>query len=567
VGGLKVVHYIPIPPRSLTLWPDLDEKEQRLFYEFQTRAGLELAGVHNAEFWLRYVVHIGLSEPAIKHAVIGVAALHQQFRSSKKLTTLDECTTTYALREYTRSISLLASSMKAGSMEFSDSPLVACVLYCAFESMSYHLHSAISHAGSGIKIYMERKRSAESSRQSSIPAYILTPLYIRLDIQGLELGETTFVRQSQVQTQVASGFAPFRSINDAQTTFDHLTNAILHAIYDIDRAMSHNSYESSTTNPTTKATLQDLIRTYCQWCKEFDSFVSRQATACHLAACLLLQVWRILLVINLRVDLRDGEMDFDRFDTEFRAIVDLCSAFILAQSKLPLDLKQPDSVVPYATDTPRSKKQQLYHLKSNNNGLRGGYLGIDSRCTPFARDGIFEMDRTHTTTEHLLRMARSYRQLSAASLGRVEDACILSHDLEPSYCFSPGVVSPLYVAISRCRDPCIRRRALALMQRCKRREGLWDADLAARLGQRVIEIEEQCAKELSGTSFESPTALSNTSNITSSIQIPNEARVRMIKPTFLPDRRSIERYYLGFPAVYDDSGCIEETWIEEIMEW
>jgi hypothetical protein len=105
------------------------------------------------------------------------------------------------------------------------------------------------------------------------------------------------------------------------------------------------------------------------------------------------------------------------------------------------------------------------------------------------------------------------------------------------------------------------------MQRCKRREGLWDADLAARLGQRVIEIEEQCAKELSGTAIESPTALSNTSNITSSIQIPNEARVRMIKPTFLPDRRSIERYYLGFPAVYDDSGCIEETWIEEIMEW
>jgi hypothetical protein len=41
----------------------------------------------------------------------------------------------------------------------------------------------------------------------------------------------------------------------------------------------------------------------------------------------------------------------------------------------------------------------------------------------------------------------------------------------------------------------------------------------------------------------------------------------MIKPTFLPDRRSIERYYLGFPAVDGDSGWVEETWIEEIMEW
>ena len=563
-----MVHYVSVRTRTLTLWPDLDEKEQRLFYGFQTRTGQELAGVHNAEFWLRYVVHIGLSEPAIKHAIIGIASLHQEFRSSKKLTPLDEGTP-YTLREYTKSISLLTRSIKAGSMVFSDTPLVACVLYCAFESMSYHLHSAISHAGSGIKIFMEWKSSVESLKQSSIPPYILTPLYTRLDIQGLELGETSFVRQRHVQMNVANELDPFRNIDDAQTTFDDLTNAILHAIYDIDGTMSHDPDESSTRKPTTEATFTDLISRYCQWCNFFDSFVFRQSNNSHLGACLLLQVWRILLIINLRVDLRDGEMNFDRFGTEFRAIVDLCFAFSLTQAKLPTDLKLADYALAGATGTLTTEKQQLCHSRSNDGGRRGGYLGVDPRCTPFVPDGTFDVDRVHMTTEYLLRMARSYRQRNCASLGTVGDASILSRDLEPSYCFSPGIVSPLYVTISRCRDPSIRRRALTLMQRCKRREGLWDADLAARLGQRVIEIEERRAKEINGMTFETSTAFKDTSDVTLSSQIPNEARVRMIKPTFLPDRRSIERYYLGFPLAYgdSDSSYVEDTWIEEIMEW
>jgi hypothetical protein len=105
------------------------------------------------------------------------------------------------------------------------------------------------------------------------------------------------------------------------------------------------------------------------------------------------------------------------------------------------------------------------------------------------------------------------------------------------------------------------------MQRCKRREGLWDSDLAARLGQRVIEIEEQRAKELRGATFESSSAFDHRVDVLTANQVPNEARVRMIKPTFLPDRRSIERYYLGWTATSDDLDEVQETWIEEIMEW
>ena len=105
------------------------------------------------------------------------------------------------------------------------------------------------------------------------------------------------------------------------------------------------------------------------------------------------------------------------------------------------------------------------------------------------------------------------------------------------------------------------------MQNCKRREGLWDSELAARLGVRVIEIEEHRAKALDCLTFETSAAFRDANQITSSNQIPNEARVRMIKPTFLPDRKSIERYYFGWPSYHEALDEVEEVWIEEMIEW
>ena len=157
VRELRVVCYVSIPAQSPNTYPSLNEKEQRLFHAFRTRTGLELAGVHATEFWLRYVVYIAISEPAIKHAILGLTALHQRFRARQSLELLEK-DTAYALRQYTKAISILTESIKTESMIFSDTPLVACILFCAYESISYHLHSATSHAGSGIKLLTERER-------------------------------------------------------------------------------------------------------------------------------------------------------------------------------------------------------------------------------------------------------------------------------------------------------------------------------------------------------------------------------------------------------------------------
>jgi hypothetical protein len=560
---LSIVHYIsPAPSHPISEWPSLTPSEQRWFYIFRTWTGPELAGAYNSELWLRYITHIALSEPAIKHAILGVTALHKQFRNGKDNTAVDD-DMAYALNHYTSALGLLVQSMKSSSVAISDTPLVACILFCAFESMSFHLDSAISHAGSGVKMLKERHGCTNTESPCAIPDTLINALYCRLDTQRLELGETSVIRQARFGGYGARNVSKFRSIEDLQISFDELANSILHTIYDVDRAST--LYASACTSEKAWAdnNLQSLVFGFSQWCCAYDKFVLEKAEKIHLAPLVLLQLWRILITINLQVDLGSGEMDFDRFESEFDQITDLSYAFVLAEQGLPTEA----ALQPNALDNvPSNPTYTVHRLATSMNNMRGGYLGIHPRCTPLVRRDESKSHSILATTQHLQRKVRSSHRSMAIST-KPRDAKTNQYIPKPIYCFSPGIVSPLYVAISRCRDPQIRRRALVLMLNCKRREGLWDSELAARLGARVIEIEEHRAKALNCLTFETSAAFRDWNQITSSNQIPNDARVRMIKPTFLPDRKSIERYYFGWSSYHEASDEMEEVWIEEMMEW
>ncbi|MCJ1280900.1 hypothetical protein MMC26_000217, partial [Xylographa opegraphella] len=52
---------------------------------------------------------------------------------------------------------------------------------------------------------------------------------------------------------------------------------------------------------------------------------------------------------------------------------------------------------------------------------------------------------------------------------------------------------PLYMIATKCRQPSIRREAVALLEKVKTRHGLWDALVMAKVARRLIEIEEGMA--------------------------------------------------------------------------
>ncbi|KAL0263673.1 hypothetical protein SLS55_002654 [Diplodia seriata] len=67
-----------------------------------------------------------------------------------------------------------------------------------------------------------------------------------------------------------------------------------------------------------------------------------------------------------------------------------------------------------------------------------------------------------------------------------------------TFSFEAELVSPLYLTALKCRHPRLRRRAVALLERLRRREGVIDSRRAARVARAIIKIEEGGEEGLHG---------------------------------------------------------------------
>jgi len=83
-----------------------------------------------------------------------------------------------------------------------------------------------------------------------------------------------------------------------------------------------------------------------------------------------------------------------------------------------------------------------------------------------------------------------FEQLIDFSEDLVSDPLAIPGNSPPKFSFEMGVVAPLYFVAIKCRAPSTRRRAMGLLAKYPRREGLVDSNRALKIAQRVIELEE-----------------------------------------------------------------------------
>ncbi|KAJ3565321.1 hypothetical protein NPX13_g7550 [Xylaria arbuscula] len=63
--------------------------------------------------------------------------------------------------------------------------------------------------------------------------------------------------------------------------------------------------------------------------------------------------------------------------------------------------------------------------------------------------------------------------------------------IKPSFSADLGIVPPLFVVATKCRDALTRQQAIQLLRTSSRREGMWDSELCARIGSWIARIEEE----------------------------------------------------------------------------
>ncbi|KAI1041384.1 hypothetical protein LB505_005666 [Fusarium chuoi] len=97
-----------------------------------------------------------------------------------------------------------------------------------------------------------------------------------------------------------------------------------------------------------------------------------------------------------------------------------------------------------------------------------------------------------------------------------------------------GYTSVLVSVIARCRDPSVRRRAIAVMLAERVQEGVFNGTQSARVGARVMELEEARSGR----------------EVRCSSDIPEDARVRTIRVHLLgPENKKVKMVY-GFDHGY-----------------
>lgn len=94
-------------------------------------------------------------------------------------------------------------------------------------------------------------------------------------------------------------------------------------------------------------------------------------------------------------------------------------------------------------------------------------------------------DEQRSLCEQIVNLASSVLDMEN-SLSRERS----SSTRTPFFSMDVSIVSPLFTLIVRCRDPALRRRAIALLYSAPRQEGLWHSITTARVCERIMNLEE-----------------------------------------------------------------------------
>ena len=569
---LVVIHYVAQFDDTPSIQPTREHLEQRSLNFFTTRTVPEIAGGFDAELWSRYILRTAYYEPAIRHAVIALGALHEWFENAGDP---QISASEFGLQQYGKAIQQVVDSAKVGAYQSTDVALISCILFTAFESLQGHYKSALTHVNSGLKVLAEREDRDDSQYGPYVPKELLRSLFVRMDTQAHEIGDLGFRPYDERTIGHIEIPKRFSNLDEAQRALDQYLNILIHFLQSADSIM-----RDAETNPISSEQLQksiqqhqDLVQTFHAWCIAFDDLVADHLmTTANSASMLerkphpgiyLLQIWRLVIKIMLNIELGYGEVAFDSFIEEAGEIVDLAESFInqtMVPSRVP---QQPNGVK--MVQIRKGSAMENKSFKSPTSGkitsVSQGWFCIQPDATPFvsasAPSPAFSSSSSSSGDT-------AFSSLSSGRISGARNGVPLAPKppmgAKPTFSLSLGLVTPLYMITTRCRDPSIRRRALHLLQTCNRKEGIWDSRLSARVAQRVVEIEEAGAVARPEDGDAEP---GSRIIVVSADQIPELARLRELEATFLPDRQGRIRYRKSTGATAQQN----TLYTEEFLTW
>lgn len=271
--GLSV-SYTPSP------FQNLDPKEHRALEFFVNCTAPNLGDYFSPDTWLQHIPNPGLSQSALRHAIVAIAAVHEGYaaRTQDFNPNNQFAMYSFALQQYSLSVKSLSAAISSGSKDL-ESTLLCCALFVCFDSLRGNYSAATTHLYAGMKLlsgHLIDSNGASLNIKSFVRVFNSLGIQIGTFIDSVLPDDTRHIWQLIKSVNEKSSSREFQSIDDAEHSMqmiisnfmsNHTQTEAQNSLFDSESSAITSTY-CNVDIPSTNV-MNDLAT----WSRAFDSMV------------------------------------------------------------------------------------------------------------------------------------------------------------------------------------------------------------------------------------------------------------------------------------------------------
>ncbi|KAI9148747.1 Aspercryptin biosynthesis cluster-specific transcription regulator atnN [Paramyrothecium foliicola] len=314
-------------PRQFT---SHDQGEGRAFKYFSSVISPALSGPQDGFFWTHVVMQFGHFSPAVRHAILAISSLYEDFSGGKRITDETAGENLFALRHYNASVQHIRTT------DDENLTLLTCVLFLCIDVLMGNMHSAHRHRAYGTAILTSKKRAPDWATDH------LLPVFRRLSA-GPQPGGPGRRRHHPPQPitqpfspstyELERGEGPFTSLAEAEAT---LVNVRI-------QSARFGFFAAVKPDPDVLKERIQCLEALDTWMANFTELMITNPPTSHADSLTFIYLHMIYQILAIAVDVaaEESETAFDRHIPSFRAIVTLAEGAAALKSSLPEARQRP----------------------------------------------------------------------------------------------------------------------------------------------------------------------------------------------------------------------------------
>lgn len=360
--GHRFVHYYHAEPPRMNSpeATELDMQARRALDFFHHQTAFQLDQPFAIDLWTKSLACIMQHEPAVKHGVIALATLHENFLQLPNADNYEE-RKILALQHYGKSINAIVQLNAKDVDSVSATTLITCLLYCLIETLQGHYQSSAKHVVAGLQILADIDRGVLSHKQAvadiSEPLlHLLRHLFTNLLMQAMALDDPALSTSAMVRVKKSHHIVSkvFHSTDQALAELSSIINDLLLTMmwvstYGIDVDFYPPNEELLDARNALNSRHEKWASAYYDLLSNVEKDQRKPRTNAEVVALLVLRVNHLLCRISMTGLYSQPQSSFDEHLDKFQAMIGLIRRILELEkqdSKLPSNRSASDSAKP-----------------------------------------------------------------------------------------------------------------------------------------------------------------------------------------------------------------------------